>query len=183
MQNRFSLCLCMMSLSVIVLLFVPSPLSAQEDVGYLRTRIKPSVAGVFVDGKYQGTVSMFQSRSRAIRVPVGEHEVKIVDPRYKELTQTVNIEAGKTVTLRQSLEPISLARPPFGVLKTKNAGRSAVYINGKYYGHADEFNGPGQGLLLNPGEYNLRIVPLAGGSPHEEKIKIDANRTTVVRLP
>jgi len=47
-------------------------------------------------------------------------------------------------------------------------------------GHAGEFNNSVQGLLLNPGEYNVRIVP-ASGSPVTQTVKIEADKTVTVK--
>jgi hypothetical protein len=48
-------------------------------------------------------------------------------------------------------------------------------------GHAGEFNNSIQGLLLNPGEYTVKVVPVSGGGGHEEHVKIDVNKVTIVR--
>jgi hypothetical protein len=45
----------------------------------------------------------------------------------------------------------------------------------------DEFSNSGQGLLLNPGEYDVKIVSVSGGSPVEKKVSIRANETTLVK--
>jgi PEGA domain-containing protein len=153
-----------------------------QDTGTLRTRVTPGVAGVFVDDKYMGTVAQFKSSSAALVLPVGQHKVELVDPRYEPYSTTVNIQAGRTEIVRQALTKKTLARPPFGKLKVKGAVRAAVYINNQYYGQSDEFNGPGQELLLPPGEYNLRVVPQSGGSPKEEKITITAKRSTTINM-
>ncbi|MCP5112571.1 MAG: PEGA domain-containing protein [bacterium] len=153
-----------------------------QDTGHLRTRVKPAVAGVFVDGQYKGTASQFQHQRKAIPLAPGTHKVELIDPRYETHSQTVTIEAGKTETIRQHLRRKPLPQPPFGKLKIKNGDRSAVYINNQYFGQADEFNGPGQGLLLKPGEYFVRIVPAGGGTPREEKIKIEANRSHTITM-
>ena len=49
-------------------------------------------------------------------------------------------------------------------------------------GHVDEFDAFNEGLKLNPGDYMVKIVPVSGGAGHEEKIRIDADKTTVVRV-
>ncbi len=154
-----------------------------QDTGTLRTRVTPGVAGVFVDDKYVGTVAQFKSTSAALVLPVGEHKITLVDPRYEPYSTNVNIQAGKTEIVRKALTKKTLAKPPFGKLKIKGAARAAVYINNQYYGQSDEFNGAGQVLLLPPGEYNLRVVPQkGGGSPKEEKITITAKQTTTIRM-
>ena len=58
---------------------------------------------------------------------------------------------------------------------------AAVYVNEKYMGHADEFSNSAQGLLLNPGEYIVKVVPVGGGQGKEEKVKIEADKVTIVR--
>lgn len=152
-----------------------------QGTGYLKTKINPGRAGVFVDGKYMGPAANFRI-ARKFALPEGEHEVRINDPRYEEVTRKVSIAAGKTTTLSEKLTPIPLAQPPFGRLRTEGFSKfSAVYVNGKFYGHTDEFSNFAQTLLLNPGEYKLRIAPLEGGSPHEETIKIEADKVTIVK--
>ncbi len=152
-----------------------------QGTGYLKTKINPGRAGVFVDGKYMGPAANFRI-ARKYALPEGEHEVRINDPRYEEVTRKVSIAAGKTTTLTEKLTPLPLPQPPFGRLRTEGFSKfSAVYLNGKFYGHTDEFSNFAQMLLLNPGEYKLRIVPLEGGSPHEETIKMEAGKVTIVK--
>ena len=182
MKNTYKFLARTLGLTLMTIAFAPSQLPAQ-DMGRLKTIIKPDVAGVFVNGEYMGTSSEFRSRSTAIQLPAGEHEVRFVDPRNREVKHTVMIPAGLTVTLHGTLPPLQVAQPPFGMLKTKNARRAAIYLNGRYHGQADEFNGPGQGMLLKAGEYDMRIESVSSGAPHEEKIMIASGRTTVVRLP
>jgi hypothetical protein len=75
----------------------------------------------------------------------------MTSPRYKEKVVTVNVEAGRTTVIKERMEPIELAKPPFGRPKIEKASKyDAVYVNGAYYGHADEFNGLNQGQLLVP---------------------------------
>ncbi len=95
----------------------------------------------------------------------------------------VTIEPGKTTKLSETMKALPLAKPPFGRLRTPSTDKfAAVYVNGKYMGHADEFSNSGQGLLLNPGEYTVKIVPVSGGEGRDEKVKIEADKVTVVRL-
>jgi len=170
-------------LIIFCLALIPSVASAQGGKGYLRTKVKPPVAGVFIDGEYQGTASIFAGGNRGIPLDPGNYTVRLIDPRYKVVEAKVEIKAGEKTVVRETLTPVPLASPPFGLLKVKNAKRQAVYLNGAYYGQADEFNGPGQGLQLNPGEYNLRIVAVSGSEVKNEKVTISANQTTKIQLP
>jgi hypothetical protein len=171
---RWTIC----SLSVLFLVIF---LTAQEKgTGYLKVKAQPGRAGVFVDGKYLGPAANFHI-SRKYAVSAGEHELSLRDPRYEDFTTKVTVQSGKTTVVSHSLQSIPLIKPPYGAMKTTGGSKyDAVYVNGKYMGHLDEFNGPNQKLLLNPGEYEVKIVPSSGGQAHEEKIKIEAGRTVIV---
>jgi hypothetical protein len=150
-----------------------------QGTGYIKAHIDPGRAGVFVDGKYVGPAANFKV-ARKYAVAPGEHEVKIIDPRYEEYTTKVTVTAGKTSVITEKLKALPPPKPPFGRIRTLTTDKfAAVYINDKFYGHADEFSNPSQALLLPPGEYTIRIVP-ASGSPHEEKIKVEADKTIIV---
>jgi hypothetical protein len=152
---------------------------AQED-GSLCVKANTGRAGVFLDGKYLGPASNFHV-ARTYPVPAGAHELKLDEPRYEELTTKVMIAAGKKTTVHETLKELPPAKPPFGRLRTQSADKfAAVYVNDKYMGHADEFDNFAQGLLLNPGEYTVRIVP-ASGSPVTQMVKIEADKTVIVK--
>lgn len=150
------------------------------DSGRLTAKVKPGRAGVFVDGKYLGPAANFRIAKTYVVAP-GEHEVKLVDPRYEEFVTKVNIQPGKKTTLNQTLKPLPAPQPPFGIVRTQHADKfAAVFVNGKYCGHADEFSNFAQGLQLNPGEYEVKVVP-ASGAPVIQKVKVEADKAVVVK--
>ncbi len=166
-------------LSVLWLTIGSAAIYAQNS-GYIKAKVDPGRAGVFVDGKYMGPAANFKV-ARKYAVAPGEHEVKLIDPRFEELTTKVTVAPGKTSVITEKLKALPPAKPPFGRIRTLTTDKfAAVYINDKFYGHADEFSNPGQALLLPPGDYTIRVVP-ATGSPHEEKIKVEAEKTVIVR--
>jgi len=146
----------------------------------LKTKVDPGRAGVFVDGKYVGPAANFKI-ARKYALPPGRHEIRLVDPRYEEVATTVDLTAGKTTTLSQTLKALPTPKGPFGTLRTKSADKfAAVYINDKYYGHADEFDNAFQGILLPAGEYMVRIEPVSGGNAVSKKVQIEADKTVIV---
>ena len=157
------------------------PVMAQQSTGYLKTNVNPGRAGVFIDGKYLGPAGN-SGMGRKYTVAAGEHEVTLAEPRYEDVVTKVTIQAGKTTKLAQTMKELPLAKPPFGRLRTSTEDKfEAVYVNGKFMGHAGEFNNSVQGLLLNPGAYTVKIVPVAGGEGHEEQVKIEADKVTIVK--
>jgi hypothetical protein len=157
------------------------PLLCQvQENGFLCVKANTGRAGVFVDGKYLGPAANFRV-ARTYAVAGGDHEVKLVDPRYEEFTTKVTIKAGKKTTIHETLKELPPAKPPFGRLRTENHDKfAAVYVNDKYMGHVDEFSNGSQGLLLNPGEYSVKIVPTSG-SPITQTVNIEADKTVVVK--
>ena len=153
----------------------------QKDVAYLKTKVDPGRAGVFVDGKYVGPAGNF-GVGRKYALPAGQHQIKLVEPRYEEASTTVTLQAGKTTTVAQTLKALPPPKGPFGRLRTECPDKfAAVYLNDKFYGHAGEFNNSTQGLLLPVGEYTARIEPVSGGSPVTQKVKIEADKTVIVK--
>jgi len=155
--------------------------SGEPRTGTLKTNVSPGRAGVFIDGKYMGSAANFK-RGHKFALNAGEHEVTLVDPRYEEFKTTVMIPAGGSVTLSQRLKELPKPQPPFGRLKTVDFDKySAVYLNGKFYGHADEIDNFAQGLLIRPGEYTVRVTSVEGATLHEETVKVVEDKTTIVR--
>jgi len=169
--------------NVALLIAVASiPVVGQQSTGYLKTKVDPGRAGVFIDGKYIGPAGNF-GIGRKYVVAAGEHEVRLSEPRYEDAVTKVTIEPGKTTKLAETMKAVPLAKPPFGRLRTICPDKfAAVYVNGKFMGHAGEFNNPVQGLLLNPGAYSVKVVPVSGGVGREEQVKIEADKVTFFRM-
>src|SRR5262249_36306259 len=149
--------------------------------GVLKVKADPGRAGVFLDGKYLGPASNF-AMARSYTVPAGEHELKLIEPRYQEVTKRVTITAGKKTVVTEKLAMLPKPTPPFGAIRTQHPDKfAAVYVNGKFYGHVDEFNNGSQRLLLAPGEYEVRIEPTNGSAPVTQKIKLEANKDVLVK--
>ena len=172
---------CFSVLALVVTAAVMS-VTAQDNVGYLRVNANPGSTGVFIDGKYVGPAKSF-GRTRRYAVAPGQHEVKLLEPRYEDVTTTVQIQAGMTQTIAQQMTPRELIKPPYGTLRVRGFDKfAAVYVNDRFVGHADEFNNFAQGLYLNPGEYTVRVEPANGGAPVTRTITIEANETTFVNM-
>jgi hypothetical protein len=156
------------------------PIAAQQSSGYLKTKVDPGRAGVFIDGKYVGPAGNF-GMSRKYAVATGEHEVKLSEPRYEDIVTKVAIQPGKTAELAQNMKALPTPKPPCGRIRVSAPDKfEAVYVNGKFMGHAGEFNNSMQGLLLNPGEYTVKVVPVGGGEGQQEKVKLEADKTVIV---
>ena len=94
----------------------------------------------------------------------------------------MTITAGKKTVLKEQMKVLPPAKPPFGQLRIENPDHfAAVYVNGHYMGHVDEFSNFAQGLLLNPGTYEVKIVPVNGQNPVTKNVTIEANKTVSIK--
>ncbi len=165
----------------IILLASVSLACLAADTGRLRTEVDPGRAGVFVDGKYLGPAANFKI-ARTYDLAPGEHEVRLEEPRYEEIVTKVTITAGKKTVLKETMKALPLAKPPFGELRVENPDHfAAVYVNGHFMGHVDEFSNFAQRLMLNPGTYEVKIVPVNGQNPVTQSVTIEANKTAIVK--
>ena len=177
-------------LQAAVVVFAITTASA-EDTGYIKAHGKPGDAGVFINGQYVGPATRFTVPEK-YPAPAGEVELTFKDPRYEDYSTKVTVRARKTTKLKYTLKPVEPAKPPFGrfrlgggepesFMSVAAGDTGAVYINDKFFGYVDELNNPGNGILLNPGTYDLHVVsPLFGEI--RQKITIEANKVTVVPL-
>ena len=162
-----------------------------QDSGKIKAVGKPGNAGVWVDGKYVGPASRFTVAEK-YDVSAGDVEVVIRDPRYEDFSSKVTIRPNKTTKVKYSLQKRELAKPPFGRFRlgggepesyiSVTAGDTTpVFLNGRFFGHVDELNNAGGGILLNPGTYALSFDSPIYGSV-KQNITIEANQVTVVPL-
>jgi len=163
------------------ILVAASLVCCAADTGQLKTEIDPGRAGVFIDGKYVGPAANFKI-ARTYEVSPGEHEVRLEEPRYEEIVTKVTITAGKKTVLKETMKALPKAKPPFGELRVENPDHfAAVYVNGHFVGHVDEFSNSAQGLLLNPGTYEVKVVPVDGQNPVTKTVTIEVKKKTLVK--
>jgi OmpA family/PEGA domain len=144
-------------------IFSLATLSAATDggtTGKLQIHVSPKQAYVFVDG------SAIRDGSQTVKLAPGSHEVSVHNYGYTPVTQSVEIESGKTTDLNVDLQKSGNRVPgPFGDIEFKGHPRAAVLLNGKtpdyFVGHVDEFDWNWiwhQRLLIKPGIYNVDVT-------------------------
>jgi len=159
--------------------------------GYIKARGKPTGAGLFVDGKYIGPAGRFTVPEK-YKVAAGEHEISLKDPRYEDFGAKVTVRPNKTSKIGYKMKKFAPPKGPFGRLRFGGDGSEsfisvtsgdtgAIYINDKYWGFIDELNNAGGGMLLPPGEYNVRAETNNFGVV-SQTVKIEANKVTVIPL-
>lgn len=130
-------------------------------------------AGVWVDGQYVGFVKELAGNKKLMLLP-GKHEIVIRQAWYNEFVKEVILEPGQIHEVK--VELVKSARLPTkdatGELKiAATPSRAAVFVDGQYAGHVDEFDGVGKAMLLTPGQHHLRIA-LPGYLPFDTMVDL-----------
>jgi hypothetical protein len=158
----------------------PSASAASDTLGEIRFRPDGDIekrAGVWVDGQYVGYVSELKGSDKLLLLP-GRHEITIRHSGYAEFSSSVIVEPGKTRNVPIKLRPdprVTVEATSSEIKLVVKPRRAAVFLNDGYVGHVDEFDGPGQSMVLPPGKYKLKIT-LPGYQPLETEITLVPNQ-------
>lgn len=145
---------------VFSLLTLPALANNNDNNGKLKIHVHPKQAYVFVDGK------AIRDGSQTITLAAGSHQVSVHNYGYAPMTQSVEINSGKTSDLSVDLQKSGdKVTGPFGYIEFKGDPRDAVLLNGTtpdyFVGHVDEFDWNWiwhQRLLVKPGTYNVTVT-------------------------
>ncbi len=79
---------------------------ADAYTGFLRLKVRPRSAEVYVDGYYVGIVNEFDGLFQRLRIEEGPHTVELRHPGYEPLTLDVLIVPGEKVTFEGDMIPL-----------------------------------------------------------------------------
>lgn len=166
-----------MKTGLLLVTMMAAALMAQipDKSGFVQTKVTPAEAGVFVDGKYMGPSSLFADKARAIRVPVGNHRVEIVDPYHVTIVADLQVVDGLYSEIAKAMKPNGKApKKKVSVVLTEGFGEAAVYLDGEYYGHA------GRPIKVKPDKFMMKITSMDGTILRELKVELGNAETLVI---
>ena len=134
-------------------------------------------AGVWVDGQYLGYLNELKGDKQVLLLP-GKHDFVVRQAGYKEFEQESVLQPGQVIMLKVRLAKDTSIMMPRETAELKIAvkpGRAAVFIDGQFIGHADEFDGLGRGLLVTPDKHRVRIA-LPGYQTFETEVTVQAHQ-------
>lgn len=146
-------------------------------------KTKPEkTAGVWVDGQYVGYVNELKGDKKVLLLP-GEHSISVRQTGYLDSDQKIVTEPGKKTILT-----ITLERDPKAMFSASNAQvklkvmpeRAAVFVDGKFAGTANQFQGVGRAMLIAPGKHHIKIG-LAGYQPFETDVSLEPNQKMTIK--
>jgi len=124
------------------------------------TRVEKN-AGVWVDGQYMGFLKELKGKRKVLLVP-GDHQIAFKLAGFLDLERTISMRPGERKTYRVQMEENSKARYP-DIAETGRVyidvepERAAVFVDGHYAGHVDEFNGR-RGMRVSAGNHEFKIT-------------------------
>lgn len=155
----------------------PRPTAAQNKVvGELEFEGKTKVerdSGVWIDGNYVGYLKELKGSKKITLLP-GAHEVAVRQSGYQDYVQKVIVEPGekRLISVSLHLAPLSAVPAVTATLKLKiKPKRSAVFLDGKFVGHAGDFGGAFRSMKISPGKHRLR-VELPGYRTYDTEVNL-----------
>lgn len=166
-----------LSLLVAVVCLLPIALRAEQNEILARIKFEGAsgdekTAGVWVDGQYVGFVKELKHQKKLLLLP-GKHEILVKQAWYSDHRQQVMLNPGVTYTIKLDMhkDPVQIPQEAAQLKIVAYPIRAAVFIDEQFIGHVNEFNGPGQGILLTPGAHKVRIA-LPGYQPFETTVNL-----------
>ncbi len=134
-------------------------------------------SGVWVDGQYVGYLKELKGSKKVVLLP-GQHEIIVRQGGYHDFTQKVILEPGQKHVIQVAMEKNPAAQFPDATAQVKmsvSPNRAAVFVDDQFVGHVDEFDGPGQALLVAPGKRRVKIT-LPGYRTFETELNLLAEQ-------
>jgi PEGA domain-containing protein len=134
-------------------------------------------SGVWVDGQYVGYLKELKGSKKVVLLP-GQHEIAVKQAGYQDFTQKVVLEPGEKHVIQVAMQKNPAAQYPEATAQIKmsvSPNRAAVFLDDQFVGHVDEFDGPGQALLLAPGKHRVKIT-LPGYRTFETELNLLAEQ-------
>ena len=146
------------------LLFLSTSLYAANDIlgeiEFVGASKVEKTSGVWVDGQYVGYLKELKGSKKVLLLP-GEHEIAVRQAGFKDFTQKVLLEPGQKHIVNVAMAKDPQAQYPEVTAEVKmliHPNRAAVFVDDRFVGFVDQFDGPGQWLLLAPGKHHFKIT-------------------------
>jgi hypothetical protein len=131
-------------------------------------------SGVWVDGQYLGYLNELKGSKKILLLP-GRHEIVVRQAGYIDFAQQVLAQPAAKQVIRVTMQKdprMQLPTVTAAVKLSVSPNRAAVFVDGGFVGHVDEFDGPGQAMLIAPGKHKITIS-LPGYQTFETEVTLN----------
>lgn len=139
-------------------------------------------SGVWIDGEYVGYVKELKGDKKVLLLP-GKHQIAIRQAGYSDFTQELVVEPGQLQTIQVKMRLLPGEKMPAVTSELKvtvQPKRAAVFLDGRYVGHASELGGKFHSLVVNPGKHKIKIE-LPGYRTYETEVDVLAGQKAEVK--
>lgn len=140
-------------------IFIQASYAGNDVLGELQlegaTKVEKT-SGVWIDGQYLGYLDELKGSKKILLLP-GEHKISVRQNGYVDFTQDVTLRPGEKQLLNVTMVKDTRYVMPAVTAEVKvsvNPDRAAVFLDGRYVGHAAEL---GRGLIVAPGHRKIAI--------------------------
>jgi hypothetical protein len=161
------------------------PTSSSKVMGEIKfegaTKVEKD-SGVWVDGNYVGYLKELKGNKKVLLLP-GEHQIAVRQSGYDDFEQKIVVEPGQIQPVAVKLHLSPRATTPEVTSELKLAvqpGRAAVFLDGRFVGHASEFGGKLHSMLISPGKHTIK-VELPGYRTFETEVNLLVNQKSEVK--
>ena len=140
-------------------IFIQASYAGNDVLGELQlegaTKVEKT-SGVWIDGQYLGYLGELKGSKKILLLP-GEHKISVRQNGYVDFTQDVTLRPGEKQLLNVTMVKDTRYVMPAVTAEVKvsvNPDRAAVFLDGRYVGHAAEL---GRGLIVAPGHRKIAI--------------------------
>lgn len=167
------------------LLLTPAMYGENQIMGELQFEGKTHVektSGVWIDGEYVGYLKELKGSKKVLLLP-GEHVVSVRQDGYQDFTERVVLQPGQKEIVLVTMAKAATGPIPKVTAEVKiavNPSRAAVFLDGLFVGHVGEFEGVGRGMLVAPGQHQIRIA-LPGYQTFETAINPIADQKVEIK--
>jgi PEGA domain-containing protein len=116
-------------------------------------------SGVWIDGNYVGYVKELKGKKKVLLLP-GKHEIVVRQAGYTDFTRELVIEPGQIQEVQVAMQMLPGAKTADVTSELKltiHPKRAAVFLDGKYVGHASELGGKFHSLEVSPGKHRIKV--------------------------
>jgi hypothetical protein len=163
-------------------LLIPAAYAQSDVLGEVQLEGKSDAAktsGVWVDGQYVGYLKELKGSKKLLLLP-GKHTITVRQNGYHDFSTEVLVQPRQTQVVPVTMEnaptmPLPKDAPTIKI--AVNPSRSAVFLDGRYIGHAGELS---PGMIVPVGKHHIAIA-CPGYQTFESELDVSPKQTVEIR--
>jgi PEGA domain len=139
-------------------------------------------SGVWIDGQYVGYLDELKGPKRILLLP-GDHQLAVRQAGYQDFNEKLTVEPKELLLVPVKMQKATNETWPTVTSQLKvdvQPDRAAVFVDGRFLGHAGELGGAFHSMLLSPGTHRIK-VELPGYQTFETDVTLVAGQKSVVK--